>query len=224
MKWLRYHFDTVDSTNQIAQNYPPYTAITADIQTNGRGRYGRVWQSAGGNLCLSLVLPDFREKNPFLAFVTGVAVARALAMFRVQLKWPNDVLLNGAKVAGILLELVDQKMIVGIGVNVVNHPMGEMNYPVADLGGRISKEQLTERILTEMDNCLNELEQKGFACICEQWRALSYLKVGESMAVRLPNRMDRGKFNGIDENGLLLLDSPEHGIIQISAGDVFKIE
>lgn len=223
MKWQTYHFDEVDSTNRVAVTHPVYAAVTADHQTGGRGRHGRVWESVKGNLYLSLVLPDFKDKNPYLAFVVGVAVAEALAEFGVRLKWPNDVLLDGKKIGGILLEQAPGKLIAGIGINVVGHPAGQMAYPVGDLGGRVSKLQVMQRILNEMDVYLKVFEEKGFAGIREKWLALSYLQTGDQMSVRLPHQTYTGKLNGIDENGLLLLELDDRTILKISAGDVFKI-
>ena len=223
MKWQIYHFDEVSSTNELARSYPVYTALTADHQTGGRGRHGRIWESVNGNLYLSLVLPDFQEKNPYLAFVVGVAVAAALAEFDVRLKWPNDVLLKGQKIGGILLEQAPGKLIAGIGINVAGHPAGQMAYPVGDLGGKVNKLQVMQRILNEMDACLTIFKEEGFARIREKWLALSYLQTGDKMSVRLPHQTYAGKLNGIDENGLLLLELEDRTILKISAGDVFKI-
>ena len=223
MKWQIYHFDEVSSTNELAHSYPVYTVVVADHQTAGRGRHGRIWESVNGNLYGSLVLPDFNEKNPYLAFIVGVAVASALAEFDVRLKWPNDVLLDGKKIGGILLEQASGKLIAGIGINLVGHPTGQMAYPVGDLGGRVSKLQLIQRILNEMDAYLKLFKEKGFAGIREKWLTLSYLQTGDNMSVRLPHQTYTGKLNGIDENGLLLLELEDRTILKISAGDVFKI-
>lgn len=223
MKWQIYHLDEVDSTNEVARSYPVFSVVTADHQTGGRGRHGRIWESVKGNLYLSVVLPDFKDKNPYLAFVIGVAVADALSEFGVRLKWPNDVLLEGKKIGGILLEQAPDKLIAGIGVNVVGHPLGQMAYPVGDLGGRVSKLRVMQRILNEMDVYLKVFEEKGFAGIREKWLALSYLQTGDQMSVRLPHQTYTGKFNGIDENGLLLLELEDRTILKVSAGDVFKI-
>lgn len=222
MKWETYHFDVLVSTNQTAIDYPTFSVIIANHQTGGRGRYGRVWESGNGNLYLSLVLPDLGRQNAQMAFVAAVVVARALNDFEVRLKWPNDVLLDGRKIAGILLEAGDNKLIVGIGVNVVAHPIGEMNYPVADLGGRITKEQLADKIVHQMSDCLDMFQKKGFAWIREQWLNFSELQVGDKMRVRLPNQINEGEYAGIDENGFLLLKE-KNTIRAVSAGDVFKI-
>ena len=65
MKWQIYHLDEVDSTNEVARSYPVFSVVTADHQTGGRGRHGRIWESVKGNLYLSVVLPDFKDKNPY---------------------------------------------------------------------------------------------------------------------------------------------------------------
>lgn len=98
-----------------------------------------------------------------------------------------------------------------------------MAYPVGDLGGKVNKLQVMQRILNEMDVCLTIFKEEGFARIREKWLALSYLQTGDKMSVRLPHQTYTGKLNGIDENGLLLLELEDRTILKISAGDVFKI-
>ena len=104
MKWDIHQFDTLESTNATALSCPPGTVVMAESQTAGRGRYGRTWQSPKGNLYMSLVLPDLGKDNIALPFLTAVAVADSLPGFDITLKWPNDVLLSGKKLAGILIE------------------------------------------------------------------------------------------------------------------------
>ena len=103
MNWKTYFFKEVDSTNTRAADYDVGSVIIAENQTAGRGRNGRRWQSLNGNLFLSAVLPALQNETPFLSFAAGVALAEALPDLPVRLKWPNDVLLHNAKVAGILL-------------------------------------------------------------------------------------------------------------------------
>lgn len=223
MQWNILRFDEVDSTNQVALNYPIYTAITADHQTAGRGRLNRVWESVKGNLYLSMVLPEIGDKTPMLAFVVGVAVAGALKEFNVRLKWPNDVLEGGKKIAGILLERADDKVIVGIGVNITSAPSGNLMYPVGDLAGKTTVAQVTQRILDEMEKGLAEFETNGFESVRRKWLSVSYFHEGDKMRVRLPHETFEGTFGGIDENGILLLKQEGGKVIRVSAGDVFKI-
>ena len=129
--------DTVDSTNAEAKRLaaegeeksPDGTIIWAKEQTDGRGRRGRKWHSPPGNLYCSLILrPDVAlAKAAELSFVAGLAVFDALGSVgepghQVHLKWPNDVLLNGGKVAGILLESIGDFLAIGIGVNLAHAP------------------------------------------------------------------------------------------------------
>lgn len=222
MEWFLHHFDTVDSTNQVAFDFPPYSVISADHQMCGRGRYGRVWEGVDGNLYMSVVLPDLNALNPFLSFGTGVAVARALSHFNVRLKWPNDLLKEDKKVGGILIERVEDKVIVGIGVNVVGCPTENMIYPVTSLEGKITKEVLQQRILDNLADVLNKMETDGFAPVRAEWLTLSALQEGDEIGVRLPNKRLSGRFKGIDDNGILKMETMD-GLILISAGDVFHL-
>ena len=141
-----------------ARSCPPGTVVMAETQTAGRGRYGRTWQSPKGNLYMSLVLPDMGKNTPYIAFLTAVAVADSLPDFNVSLKWPNDVLLDGKKLAGILVERVGDKIIVGIGVNVISNPTENVLYPTASLEGRLRPMTVAKRILLQYNTLLELME------------------------------------------------------------------
>ncbi len=129
---------TSDEALRLAREGAPHgTVVTAREQTAGRGRVGRAWASPPGNLYLSVLLrldlPVARIAE--LSFVAALAVAETVDAFvagRASLKWPNDVLIDGAKVAGILIEQADGVAVIGIGVNVAHCPSG-LAYPVTSL-------------------------------------------------------------------------------------------
>ena len=128
MKWSVNKFDQVVSTNETAKSFPIGSVIVASSQSGGKGRMGRCWMSPIGNLYLSAVIGEYDIQTPLLAFVVAVSVVDALKDFNVQLKWPNDVLLNDGKVAGILLERTENKIIIGIGVNIISNPTENVLY------------------------------------------------------------------------------------------------
>ena len=219
MKWDIHQFETLESTNATALLCPVGTVVMAESQTAGRGRYGRTWQSPKGNLYMSLVVPDLGKDNYVFPFLTAVAVADSLPGYDVSLKWPNDVLLSGKKLAGILIEKADDKLVVGIGVNVVTSPSEGVLYPTANLEGRLRPMTLAKRILLQYNTLLGLLEKKGFKEIRKRW--LSYAtNLHKTISIHLADAEFQGIFKGIDDKGALLLKQ-KSGTRTLNVGDVF---
>ncbi len=219
MKWEKFIFDVLPSTNTWAVDYPAGAVIVAKAQTSGRGRYGRAWLGKVGNLYMSAVLP-VDNNAPFMPFVVGVALCQALQDFSVQLKWPNDVLINGEKVGGVLIEIENDKMIIGMGVNVAYAPEN-LPYKAASLQGNITTNQLCDSILAHLSDTLNTLNTAGFAPIRDVWLKNAY-RLGEKIKVNLPNETITGIFKTITPLGALDLETHnQHRYI--TAGDVFFI-
>ena len=136
-EWILNSYDCVSSTMDVARLHLSHgNIIWAKFQTAGRGRQERPWEAKRGNLLCSFVI---RPKIPFLrvgeaAFVSALGVGQALSYFLpdptlLSYKWPNDILVGGRKIAGILLEVEEPFVVVGIGINIVSHP-GGISYPV----------------------------------------------------------------------------------------------
>jgi BirA family biotin operon repressor/biotin-[acetyl-CoA-carboxylase] ligase len=217
--------------------------ITASAQTQGRGRHGRAWISPPGNLYASLLLenPSPFEHAPQLAFVAALALRDAVALEanalapQLQFKWPNDLLLDGRKCAGILIEGeatphsdAERRFIVviGIGVNCNNHPPAgdDIVVPATDLrahGAAITPEQLFTRLSATMCRRLDEWDRGcGFPAIVSDW--LTHVRgIGEPIVVRDGNAEMQGRFVGLDHAGRLVLERPDGQITKIAAGDVF---
>jgi BirA family biotin operon repressor/biotin-[acetyl-CoA-carboxylase] ligase len=249
-------FDSVGSTNAealaaAAAGDPGGVWFAARQQTAGRGRRGRQWESPEGNLAATLLIaPDV---DPTLAatlgFVAGVALNRALGHMlpqgavklgidgadgtvgdmpaRIALKWPNDVLADGAKLAGILLEgqiAADgrQAVAIGFGVNVVAAPSG-LPYPatsLADLGVRHS----AEMVFAALSECWVDAfrlwnDGAGMEAILQEWRAAA-AGIGAPVAVNQNGAVLRGIFETIDGSGRLIVRAPDNRRIAITAGDV----
>lgn len=237
--------DTVDSTNDEARRLiesgergPLW--IVAARQTKGRGRMGREWLSPPGNLFASLVLSDFGDAAiaPQLGFVIGVAAMRALhalarGAHRFALKWPNDLLMNGAKLGGVLLEGVSVPSgdmrdpvatiaIIGVGVNVNEAPR-DLPYPAAALGGIGPEAPSAESLFAHLsDAFVGTLDiwrgGAGFAQLREEWLRCAN-GLGEDITVAVAGGTLRGRFETIDATGRLVLATPE-GARLIDAGDV----
>ena len=221
--WRVEHHARVGSTNDEARRRalagdPGRLWIIADEQTAGRGRRGRTWSSSPGNLHASalVVEPCETEIAPQIGFVAGVALRRAvgdLGAANVALKWPNDLVSTGAKLAGILVEgfLTPQRrlaVIAGFGVNLANSPEG-LAYPTTNVGRllarKIDPSLLMERLARRFDEALTIWDHgAGFAAIRETWLASAAVLGGP---IRLSgSRGEReGIFCGLDPQGRLLL-------------------
>ncbi len=192
--------------------------IRADQQTAGRGRQGRFWHSPAGNLYASALIADPcpTEIAPQIGFVAGVALLRAvgdLGGAGVALKWPNDLVANGAKLAGLLVEGVTTPRrrfaaIVGFGVNLALSPPG-LAYPTTDLSRwlrrPVSPDELFARLARRFDEALAEWRRgAGFAAIREHWLG-SAAGLGGAIRVSGPRGAREGVFAGLDPQGRLLL-------------------
>ena len=234
-------FDTLASTSDEARRRaragaPEGTVVTARVQTAGRGRQGRAWVSQSGNLHASVLLrPDApMARAAQLGFAAGLAVADAISAFTpkasVTLKWPNDVLLDGRKAAGILLESEGDAagrvafVIIGIGVNLAAYP-ADTEFPATSLKAAVGTAPKPEAFLAALAPALalwyERWRADGFAVLRRAWleRAAG---LGQALRARLPGETVEGRFAGLDDDGMLLLDAPG-GRRRIAAGDVFPM-
>jgi len=214
------------------------TLVWTRRQVEGRGRRGRAWQSLPGNLFLSMVLrPDCPPQAAAqLGFVAALALGDAIGsvappMIEVRFKWPNDVLLNGRKGAGILLESKIAKgeidwLVLGIGVNVESYPP-EVEPPATSLLFEGAPPGLTAIALLEafaphFMSRVNRWIDDGFAPIRRDWMNHAY-GLGETLGVELARERVEGRFADLDENGVLILEQADGGTRRIAAGDVYLI-
>ena len=234
--------DTLPSTNAEAlaqarggERGPLW--IVARRQTAGRGRRGNAWVSPPGNLYATLLLTDPAppECAPQLSFVAVLALhdaigERAPALQKaLALKWPNDLLCAGAKLAGILIEgerAADALAVaIGIGVNCESHPP-QTSYPVTDLkaaGATVAAAELFEALTATMVRRLDQWRRgAGFAEIRTDWLARA-AGIDGDMRARLVDREIVGRGEGLDEHGRLLLRLPDGSLHAIAAGEVFPM-
>ncbi len=210
--------------------------VTAERQTGGRGRRGRPWVSERGNLYASLLLidPAPMERLASLPLAIAVAVHQAIRSVLppgaepLEVKWPNDILIGRKKTCGILVEgerLADGRhaVVIGIGINVSVMPDNPI-YPVTclrDQGSAASPEELFAYLFASMAETLDIWDGgQGIAEVTARWRAVA-CGIGEKITVNLPDRSISGYFAGIDDNGLLMLDTGTGRMMPIAAGDVF---
>jgi BirA family transcriptional regulator, biotin operon repressor / biotin---[acetyl-CoA-carboxylase] ligase len=227
------HLPTIDSTMEEARRQ--WTAgltgrlwIVADEQTGGRGRMGRQWASPPGNLYATLLMPAPcpPRDQPKLGFAAGVALQAALGG-AAKLKWPNDLLLDGAKVAGLLLEGIGNgaAISIGMGVNIVDHPP-DTPYPATHLGvidPAATRDAVFQRLTAEMASALDVFSGPGgFDAVRRRWlRHAAFL--GGRITIRQDGEERAGVFRDIDADGQLVL-ATDAGDIRIAAGDVFPLD
>ncbi|HVZ07582.1 biotin--[acetyl-CoA-carboxylase] ligase [Rhodopila sp.] len=226
------HYDSIGSTNDEARRLaregaPHGTVIHADEQRSGRGRLTRTWFSPPGNLYMSILLriDTPPQRTAELGFVAALAVAETVETLlpkdrRALLKWPNDVLVENAKISGILLEMEDDAVILGIGLNVLEAPSGG-KYKTTTLvanGGIASVDSARDILLDRLARFLSQWRTEGFAAIKAAWLERSY-PIGEMIRINASGTPLEGRFSGLDDAGALLLETPE-GIQKILAGDV----
>lgn len=234
-------FETIGSTNvraaELARDGAPEgTLVVAERQTAGRGRLGRQWVSpARVNLYASFVLrPRLQPADaPQLALAAAIAVARALAPLapgRVAIKWPNDCLLDGKKVAGILTEMdaeVDRirAVVLGIGVNL-NAPVRAFPHELRAIatsvllatGTTVDRPRFAASLCATLEAVYDRVVSDGFAVLADEWESYSCL-TGRRVTVDCAGRRSEGTVRGIDASGRLVLDGPA-GEERIMAGDV----
>jgi len=231
------HHALLESTNEEAKRLAERgcrhgTVVWADEQTAGHGRFGRPWHSPRGNLLLSVLLrpevPAIRSAE--LGFVSAVVVADCVAGLlpqrcRIELKWPNDVQVEGAKVAGVLPEAQSAGealawVVLGVGLNLAHAPT-DTPYPATSLrahGATVTPEHGLQVFLTHLADWLPRWETEGFAPVRDAWLARAR-GLGSEVTVTLAGRQERGLFGGLDADGAMILDTGD-GPRRITAGEV----
>lgn len=223
----------VGSTNAVAMRHaldgdPPGLVVVADHQTEGRGRRGRAWEDEPGRSLLLSALVEARFAEPTLVpLATGLAVVDALREIGLDpgLKWPNDVLLDGRKCAGILVEAVQEppRVVLGIGLNV--YPQGEEDEAdrtsvAGALGRDVNRWMVLGHLLTALDRRLWAAEQRP-AELLERYRVVCST-LGVEVEVGLEDGVLVGTAEDVDASGALVLRTGERAVV-VRAGDVTHV-
>ncbi len=234
-----FFFESIDSTNACAKTLaqagtPDGTVVVTEFQTHGRGRHGRPWTaSPGENLLFSVVLrPSIsRASAGLLTFFAAVSVARGIEQVcekPIECKWPNDLLFNGRKTCGILLENsldngnVDYA-VVGVGINVnqseFDGDLGRRATSLAlELDRQVDRTRLFSSIMTSMESAYRDVRNAEFSALLDEWNARCTM-FGRQVTVAQNEGRITGKAVGLNTDGGLILETPA-GIRTIYAGDI----
>lgn len=237
-------FQEIDSTNLKGMDLgkrgsPEGTIILAETQSNGRGRLGRKWISPEGNIYLSVILrPEISPSHaPLITLMAAVASASSLKNnlnIPASIKWPNDILIEGKKVGGILTEMnsgMDKInfIVLGIGINVnmdisiLPPDVRAISTSIKDtIGGSVSRIEVLSSLLKELDKWYNIFIENGSGPILKEWRALSS-NLGKRVMAASLNGVMEGVAMDIDDYGRLILKLDNGSIEKITSGDVTVI-
>jgi BirA family biotin operon repressor/biotin-[acetyl-CoA-carboxylase] ligase len=233
-----HYFGTIGSTNDEAARLvragePEGTAVVAREQSSGRGRRGRPWSSEAGGLWISVIITRSGLEPGRLSLAAGVAAARAIegcCATRCDLKWPNDLMVAGKKVGGILVETLSDRpfAVVGIGINcnqdvtlLEGHPRSTAATLRAATGTAVCLPVLTGRLICELEQALGALRSGEWRGILREWAGRDLL-ARKSVRVRVGKREMEGAYCGVSERGEMLLRTQE-GMREISSADEVRV-
>jgi len=229
------YFGSISSTNDhlMKLDGPIHGRLcVADYQTRGKGRLGRQWQSSRGqNLMFSLGWAPQDRPGPQLSLVVGLAIAEALqaaGLPEVALKWPNDVLYKGEKLAGILIEskILGScvEFVIGVGLNIAQQAedLAAVDNAWADLSGTpvagLSRQDWLLAILLKLDARLAQFQQQGFAGLCDDWQSY-HLYQGKELSYMRDDQQYIGRVVGLSEGGGLQLEA-DGRVVTVLSGEV----
>lgn len=234
-----YYYRSVKSTNLIAKflapDVPDGSVIISKIQTKGKGRSGKKYESPDGGIWLSLILkPNIApQKAPLLTLATAVAVTHTLEKLNIkaEIKWPNDVLINEKKVCGILTESIAkfnqlETIIIGVGINskidINDFPndIKENSISLQDVAdNEISNEKIIGQFFEEFEKTYNEFIDENYENIFYEWRKHSHT-IGKMVEIKQPlGKVLVGYAIGINEEGALIIEKPNGNLVKVLSGE-----
>lgn len=237
ISWNIEVFDSLGSTQDIAiaraeEGVPEGAVIQSMIQTGGRGRHGNQWTSPLGNLYMSFLLrpmcsPDLAGQVSFvIALALSAAMEPYTAGHKKTLKWPNDVLIDGQKCAGILLESslspegLVEKLIVGMGVNIHSAPEDRVGLQAVAGEKRLAVHRFRDELLVKIAEYYDGWKTAGFEPVRREWLAQAH-GLNHKISARLPDRTEKGIFRDLGDDGALIMEVDKGNLVTIRAGEVF---
>lgn len=231
--WNWYDVENTTSTNDeikkiINETGEAWVVVSAKSQSGGRGRRGRKWQGIDGNLYMTYSLEICPEELSKIVCLIGLSLAKTIKSLapnkKIQIKWPNDVFLEGGKISGILLENIkDNLWAIGIGINITGAPKLEnaayRAISLKECAINIDRIDFLRYYLQNFAEDVKRYQQEGFASLKEEWLRLA-LNYQKEITVKTENAERKGIFLTLDDNGYLILKT-DRGEERIIAGDLF---
>ena len=203
------------------------TVVQAIEQRDGRGRHGNHWFSPMGNLYMSVLLrPDCDVRIAGqLSFVAAVALSAAMdevldEKHKKTLKWPNDILIDGKKVSGILIEKVEDAYVLGMGINIMNPPDQAVGLNDLTWDIQVPINTFRDKVLAQLKEHYQQWQENGFADIRKLWLREAH-GLNQEMTARLSDVEHKGIFKGISDDGHLCLELKDGKQIDINSGEVY---
>jgi len=221
-----YYFDTIDSTNKYAKTLigkvPEGTVVLADQQTDGKGRLNKKWYSPEGGLWMSVILQP--DDTTLIPIVAAVAVCETLHMNGILagIKWPNDILLNRKKIGGILTELIDTTIILGIGINLkIRKFPPELRTAASSVfietKKSLEKKMVYDLLCKQLDDCYLMLKNNQVSELLTKWRHYTVL-LGQQVTIETGEGRLLGRVLDISNDGALVIMLPDGKIKRIVGG------
>ena len=219
---------TQDYVKELAEEGLPEGIVVQCLeQKKGRGRHGNEWVSPIGNLYMSVLL---RPGCPVgeagqISFVAAVALSAAMDEVlekghKKTLKWPNDILIDGRKVSGILIEKEGEAYALGMGVNILSAPEGAVCLKELAGENRLAIHPFRDLALEKLGHYYGTWQKKGFAPIRKQWLAQAH-GLNEKLEIRTAGYKKEGIFRDLDKRGYLIIEGPEGKTFDINSGEVY---
>ncbi|MCR5225398.1 MAG: biotin--[acetyl-CoA-carboxylase] ligase [Alphaproteobacteria bacterium] len=224
-----FRFKTIDSTHKFAirlieTRNEDNCVIIAQHQTDGIGRCGREWLSPSGNLLMSMIsnLPnvDFGQLSLAVACAVHETISSFISDNNLRLHWPNDIYCQNRKISGILLSIVNDKLVISVGINVNSAPDLGTAISMRDISGKVvSVDSVFSAVITRIKEWMNRLENLGFFHVKRYW--LRYInEINRNVTIKNGQETLSGIFTGLDDSGRLMLKKEGRNLL-ISSGDMF---
>jgi BirA family biotin operon repressor/biotin-[acetyl-CoA-carboxylase] ligase len=221
-----YYLDQIDSTNEYAKTLidevPEGTVILADQQTNGKGRSGKTWYSPVGGIWMSAILRP--TKPSLIPIMAGVAICETFYLHNILtgIKWPNDILLNNKKIAGILTELVDSTVILGIGINLnIRKFPSELEETASSIfletKKNFDKKMIYEMLCKQLDEYYFDLKNDQIKDLLMKWRHYTVM-LGRNVIIEQVDKKVTGRVLDINNDGALVIACPSGKIERVGSG------
>lgn len=222
-----FRLSEVESTNEyikgILRDAPEGTVVLADVQTAGKGRSGRNWYSPEGGLWMSILLEHC--ESCLMPLTAAVAICEAFEPYDIRLgiKWPNDLFLNGKKVAGILTEVVDERAILGIGINlnVTQFPADlaqKASSVIVETKKHLNTQTVYQDVCYSVDKYYHYLKEEKIDDLLSKWRDYTIM-IGRDVRIELPDRVVMGRVLDVDRQGALIILRADYGVEHVITGD-----